>query len=123
MVSLPLAAMVAAGNLMMVGTATIYGSTAKTSDVSAITDCERTVLYEKVPCHLSFKRIEATDGEHLAEQKLSGVLFVAPDVSVPPGSRIVVEQQGQVYEMHRSGTVAMYTAHQEIVVELETRHA
>jgi len=49
-------------------------------------------------------------------------LFLAPDVVIPPGSRIVVRRgDGQELCFWRSGVPAIFEGHQEIRMEREER--
>lgn len=71
-----------------------------------------------IKCRLSFKTLAgATDGN------ASGVsqtikLFIAPDISIKTGSKIVVTQNGKTTAYKNSGQPAVYSNHQEIMLEL-----
>ena len=46
------------------------------------------------------------------------VLFIAPEVEIPSGSKITVTQNGKTTDYCRSGESAVYTSHKEIALEL-----
>lgn len=50
-------------------------------------------------------------------------LFLAPELVVPPGSKIVVTQNGVTTEYTRSGQPSVYMDHQEISVDLFERYS
>ena len=76
------------------------------------------VLFENLPCRLSFKNISQTSQtESFAVSSQVVKLFIAPDVYVPPGSVIEVTQNGITRKYKHSGISAVYTNHQEIVLE------
>ena len=75
-------------------------------------------LFENLPCRLSFKNISQTSQtESFAVSSQVVKLFIAPDVYVPPGSVIEVTQNGITRKYKHSGISAVYTNHQEIVLE------
>jgi len=49
-------------------------------------------------------------------------LFLAPDIDIPPGSRIALRRvEGSELRFHRTGVPAVFEAHQEIRMEREER--
>ena len=54
----------------------------------------------------------------LAKQTQGTKLFIAPEIKVKPGSKIVVEQNGVTTEYSASGVPAVYPSHVEIKLEL-----
>lgn len=78
--------------------------------------CE-TVVYRDIPCKLSFELnypVRQTDSAASVSQRAK--LFVAPEVNVKNGSKIVVEQYGKRAEYGFSGETAVYPTHREIRV-------
>ena len=76
-------------------------------------------VVEEQPCRLSFSTISSTS----ATGNIAGVsqtikLFLAPEINVKEGSKITVTQNGVTRDYKRSGTPAVYSTHQEIVLEL-----
>lgn len=75
-------------------------------------------LFENLPCRLSFKNISQTSQtESFAVSSQVVKLFIAPEVYVPPGSVVEVTQNGITRKYKHSGISAVYTNHQEIVLE------
>ena len=77
-----------------------------------------TVLTEQ-PCRLSFQsRNSAAKDDGYSTVSQSVVLFIAPEVEIPSGSKITVTQNGKTTDYCRSGESAVYTSHKEIALEL-----
>ena len=89
-----------------------------------LTEKGEVVVFENVPCKLSFERVNSSVSSETYSEKGQGVkLFVNPEMVVPPGSKIVVEQNNVVTAYKLSGEPAVYTSHQEIPLELFERWA
>lgn len=75
-------------------------------------------VLQNVRCRLSFSSITSTSENSeaaLIQQVVK--LFLAKDVEIPPGSKIVVTQEGKTEAYVKSGEPAVYRYHQEIVLE------
>lgn len=71
------------------------------------------------PCRLSFKTITAVKQDTGAAQLTQIIkVFIAPDIEVKAGSRLVITQNGKTAEYKASGEPALYGSHQEIILEL-----
>lgn len=71
------------------------------------------------PCRLSFKNNKSTNQtESGAELMQSVKLFIAPEIHIKPGSKIVVLQNGFMAAYKNSGASAVYQNHQEVPLEL-----
>ena len=71
------------------------------------------------PCRVSFEDIYVnteTDTEAKKLQKIK--LFIAPELDIKSGSKIVVTRKGRVTSYKNSGEPAIYDTHQEIMLEL-----
>lgn len=89
-----------------------------TEDKYGATIHTEVMLFENLPCRLSFKNISQTSQtESFAVSSQVVKLFIAPEVYVPPGSVIEVTQNGVTRKYKHSGISAVYTNHQEIVLE------
>lgn len=89
-----------------------------TDPITKITRQGETVIMEGVPCKLSFEKLSATNQTDTAAGIMQGVkLFLAPEITVKGGSKIVVEWQGRNLEYSCSGDPAVYATHQEIPLE------
>lgn len=81
-------------------------------------------LYKNIPCRLSFKNISQTEQtESMAKTSQVVKLFIAPEVYVPPGSIFEVTQNGVTRKYKHSGISAVYTNHQEIILDAEQEKA
>lgn len=71
------------------------------------------------PCRLSFSGLQPTHSiGGVPEKKISAKLFISPDVTILPGSKVIVTQEGVTTTYKRSGEPAVYPSHQEIMLEL-----
>lgn len=75
------------------------------------------------PCRLSFKSITSTDQGIAAAVKQSIKLFISPDVEIQAGAKIIATQNGRTQEYKASGQPALYSTHQEIILELAGDYA
>ena len=81
-------------------------------------------LYKNIPCRLSFKNISQTEQtESVAKTSQVVKLFIAPEVYVPPGSIVEVIQNGVTRKYKHLGISAVYTNHQEIILDAEQEKA
>lgn len=80
---------------------------------------EEVPVVENQPCKLSFEKLNAVVQTDTAARQTQGTkLFIAPEIKVKPGSKIVVEQNGVKIEYSASGEAAVYLSHAEIILEL-----
>lgn len=80
---------------------------------------EEVTVIEALPCKLSFEKQAAAVQTETAAAITQGIkLFLAPEITVNSGSKIVVTQNGVTGEYSASGVSAIYPTHQEIVLEL-----
>lgn len=80
------------------------------------------IVMENQPCKLSFGKSNAvvqTETAAAVSQEIK--LFLAPEIQVNSGSKIVVTQNGKTEAYSASGKPAVYSTHQEIVLELFER--
>lgn len=71
------------------------------------------------PCRISYNREQATNiqnGAAVISQSIT--LFIRPDLEVKAGSVIEVTQHGRTTKYKGSSKSALYTNHQEIILEL-----
>ena len=82
------------------------------------------MVLEGQPCRLSFKQSNpAQQTESAASIAQVIKLFLAPEATVRPGSKVTVSQDGVTADYKCSGVPAVYSTHQEIVLELFERWA
>lgn len=100
------------------GTCTAYGLVNRVNPVNKRTDQAEVVLFEDAPCRLSFSSIAITgSADHAATAGQAVKLFIAPELDIPPGSKLMVTQNGTTGAYAHSGVPAVYEGHQEIMVE------
>ena len=79
---------------------------------------EEVPVVENQPCKLSFEKLNAVVQTDTAAKLTQGTkLFIAPEIKIKPGSKIIVEQNGTTTEYSASGEPAVYSSHQEIMLE------
>lgn len=107
------------------GVCTVYGlQTAETAGVCCGEFWQAWADWTELPCHLAFVGSEPAKTGALADgSEVEGrfQLFlppVEPGRNLPVGSRICVEQGGQVYWLACSGPAACYPTHMEVGARL-----
>lgn len=100
------------------GTCTIIVQKPVVNEENGQTKLTDVTLLENEPCRLSFKNVNTT-GENNEASPVQQVtkLFLDNAVVIPAGSKLVVTQNGRTAEYEKSGEPAIYSTHQEIVVE------
>lgn len=101
------------------GTCNIYEKQPYKDPDTMVTSHKETLVKEDIPCRLSFSSAPAT----LESGSAAGVaqtvkLFLAPELVLRPGSKIEVVQNGRTECYRQSGKPAVYSSHQEVVLEL-----
>lgn len=87
-------------------------------DKYGVTSLVLNKVSEKIKCRLSFKNITQTTADENKSNVTQVVkLFVAPEIYVPPGSIIEVTQNNVTRKYKYSGLSAIYTNHQEIILD------
>lgn len=80
---------------------------------------EEVPVIENQPCKLSFEKLNAVVQTETAAAMAQGTkLFIAPEITIKPGSKIIVEQNGVTTEYSASGEPAVYFSHSEYILEL-----
>lgn len=80
---------------------------------------EEVPVVENQPCKLSFEKLNAIVQTDTAAKLTQGTkLFIAPEIKIKPGSKIIVEQNGTTTEYSASGEPAVYFSHSEYMLEL-----
>lgn len=71
--------------------------------------------FADIPCKLSYETnypVRQTDTAAVVSQRVK--LFIAPEVNVKSGSKVIVERLGEKAEYAFSGEAAIYPTHREI---------
>lgn len=80
---------------------------------------EEVPVIENQPCKLSFEKLNAVVQSETAATLTQGTkLFIAPEIRIKPGSKIIVEQNGIKTEYSASGEPAVYLSHSEYILDL-----
>ena len=84
------------------------------------TGMEEKALHEYVPCRVSYQSSSIIETqENLAGAKGQLVkVFIAPELEIPAGSKIIITQDGLTVEYKASSERAHYPTHQEINLTL-----
>lgn len=81
-------------------------------------EAQEVLLFQNEPCRLSFASIKSTqENNDAAVVQQSVKLFISKAISIPPGTKLVVTQNGKTDSYSRAGEPGVYTYHQEIALE------
>ena len=106
------------------GTCSIYGMQSVKDPVTKVTRQEEAIVQDGVACHLSYSSTAPAAGSDTVTGVAQTIkLFLAPELVVPPGCRIEVTQQGRTESYAQSGKAAVYSSHQEILLEIWKEYA
>ena len=90
-------------------------SNSATDENTGRTAAVETDICSNEPCRISFDTVSATQPENSAAQAVQSItLFIGRTVTVPPGAKITITQNGMTEVYERSGKPAVYSNHQEI---------
>ncbi len=88
------------------------------------------VVYEKVPCKLSFESSNSYYSARSAKKNgynsalsQSVKLFISPEICIRAGSKVIVTQNGETFEYSQSGEPSKFETHQEMKLELVKKWA
>lgn len=77
-------------------------------------------IVQNEPCRISYSAITTTATVSEASNVRQVIkLFISKDVDISEGSKLVITQEGRTETYRRAGKAAVYSVHQEIVLELE----
>lgn len=97
---------------------TLIAREAVTDPDTHLTGYREAVRFKNEPCRLSFGTLPTAAGEPLAAVGQTVKVFLDPALEIPPGSKLTITHKGRTEEYTQSGKAAVYSAHQEIPVEL-----
>lgn len=101
------------------GSCSIYEFRDVFDEETKITSSQVVPVYESIPCKLSFETLQTADQTETTAALRQGVkLFMAPEIRVNGGSKIVVTWCGEDREYSLSGEPAVYPSHQEIMLDI-----
>lgn len=77
------------------------------------------VVLEEQPCKLSFEKITTNANTANAAKLIqTAKVLIAPEIQIKPGSKLTITQNGVTTDYQSSGEPAVYTNHQEIMLDL-----
>lgn len=104
---------------LWIGKCTVYEYATVTDPITFQSIQKQVPILENEPCRLSYNYEQSTNiqsGAAVISQSIT--LFIRPDLEIKPGSVIEVTQHGRTNKYKRSGKPAIYTNHQEIILDL-----
>ena len=104
---------------LWIGKCTIFEYQTTKDEITKQSTQKQVPVVVDEPCKVSYNREHATNissGAAVISQSIT--LFIRPDLEVKPGSVIEVTQHGKTTKYKGSSKSAVYTNHQEIVLEL-----
>ena len=106
-------------SVLWTGRCTIY-EYQTTTDPDTFQSVQKEVaVLEDEPCRLSYNHEQATNisnGAAVVSQSIT--LFIRPDLVIKPGSIIEITQNGVTEKYKGSGQPAVYSNHQQIILQL-----
>jgi hypothetical protein len=106
-------------SVLWTGRCTIYEYQTVTDPDTFQSVQKEVVVLEDEPCRLSYNHEQATNiqsGAAVVSQSIT--LFIRPDLVIKPGSVISITQNGVTEKYKGSGQPAVYSNHQEIVLQI-----
>lgn len=104
---------------LWIGKCTIYEHQSVTDPYTFQTTQKEVPVLVDEPCRLSYRHEQATNissGAAVVSQSIT--LFIRPDLVIHPGSVIEITQHGVTTKYKGSGQPAIYSNHQEIILQL-----
>ncbi|NFG22687.1 hypothetical protein FDF11_08265 [Clostridium botulinum] len=87
--------------------------------VTKVTSKRDVQVLENQPCSISYSSVKSTNQtETNATVQQVIKLFIAPEITIKEGSKIFVTHEGRTTEFKHSGKPAIYSSHQEIILEM-----
>lgn len=82
------------------------------------TGFQETIVHEDVACRLSYKAINSANPSDTASSVAQTIkVILAPEIAVKPGSKLSITQNGVTTDYKTSGKPAVYSTHQEIILD------
>lgn len=92
--------------------------------ITRLSEKSKITVVSNQPCRISFEMYNRNSiksvktDDMVSEVRQSIKLFIAPEITVNPGSVIVVTQNGVTTAYKKSGQPSVYFSHQEILLDL-----
>ena len=108
---------------LYIGNCDIYEYCAVTNPNNQREELSEILVYASIPCRLSVQNSSAAGEGETSVIAQSIKLFLAPEIAVRPGCKIIVTQHGKTEQYKNSGVAALHSGHQEIMLELLEKRA
>lgn len=106
------------------GKCTIYEYKKMKDPKTKITELKEVAVVKDKSCRVSYNTLSTVVSSNNANDVLQKVkLFIAPEIQIKAGSKIVITQYGVTNAYQKSGEPAIYATHQEINLELYQERA
>ena len=105
-------------NSLFDSTCNIYEYKECIDDKTKRTTYKEVLVLENQPCRISYKNISTTKESNVSELIQITKLFIDSEIKINPGSKIVVTKNGRSTDFKNSGEPALYSNHQEILLDL-----
>lgn len=87
-------------------------------DENGVTDFKDVKLYEKQPCRISQQSVTKTANNHVVSEVDKVInLYIAPELDIPAGSKILVTYNNRTTEYKSSSLPVLYDTYQKIQLE------
>lgn len=101
-------------------TATVYVNEPVEDPITHATTSDWVVKYKDIKCRISFNKTSADYKDAYDSSGSTPTLFVAPEVDIPPGSRVEVTRTNMGTVAFRASEMPkVYNSHQEISLNIE----
>jgi hypothetical protein len=100
-------------------TCTVIEYRSEKDQITKKTASKEVVVFQDKPCKLSYssnKNANQTETANAISQVIK--VFIAPELDIIPGSKLVITNKGRTTEYKNSGVPAVFNTHQEITLEL-----
>ncbi len=104
-------------------TCTIYTYKQIKNAKTGVTEQQKDVYAENIPCRISFSNFPSTSDDEQAKITQGVKLFINPEIKIPAGSFITITRQKTMTNYACTGQPAIYKTHQEINLELYKDYA
>lgn len=95
-------------------TCSIYVYEKTTNESTKRTEFGETMIYQDIPCKLSFEALNTVNQVFHADDKSQNVkLFLDNELEIPTGSKVVV-MRGENSFTYKVGSIGMFCSHQEL---------
>lgn len=118
-----LAGMREAAEMLYTGSMDVMEYQAVENEETGITEHREVTVLEDIPCRLSYSGAATVTDGNAAENVQEIRVYYAPEVSVRPGSKLVVRQNGTEAAYRASGVPRCYASHNEVALEYFERWA